>query len=78
MATNPLTFLQPKRAPLDRRPHRPRAGPVTLAIRAMRETEAAAWQAHQNNEERRALAALCTRIAAQFAADAAVLEGVGA
>jgi hypothetical protein len=61
-----------------RLPNRPQSGPVTLAIRAMRQTGAASWQARQDQDERAALHALRTRIAAQFAADAALLEGIGA
>ena len=70
--------ITPARAGERGRLHEPQHGPVTLAIRAMRQTEAAAWQARQDQEERRALAALRARIAAQFAADAAMLEGAGA
>jgi len=44
----------------------------------MRQTKAASWQTRKDQEEHRALAALRARIAAQFAADAALLEGVGA
>lgn len=59
-------------------PNRLQSGPVTLAIRAMRQTEVASWQSRQDQEERRALAALRARIAAQFAADAALLEEISA
>lgn len=77
MATNPLELLHPIRPPFANRLRKPQPGPVTLAIRAMRQMEAASWQMRQDQEERRALAGLRARIAAQFAADAALLEGVG-
>jgi len=72
------TLITPAPAGERHRLRKPQPGPVTLAIRAMRQTEAASWQARQDQEERRALAALRARIAAQFAADAALLERVGA
>ena len=68
----------PARAGERGRLRKPQPGPVTLAIRAMRQTDAASWQTRQNQEERRALAALRARIAAQFAADAVLLERVSA
>jgi len=70
--------ITPARAGERHRLRKPQPGPVMLAIRAMRGTEAASWQTRQDQEERRALGALRARIAAQFAADAALLEGVGA
>jgi len=70
--------ITPARAGERGRLRKPQPGPVTLAIRAMRQTEAASWQVRQDQEERRALAALRGRIAAQFAAAAALLEGVSA
>jgi len=70
--------ITPARAGERCRLRKPQSGPVTLAIRAMRQTEAASWQVRQDHEERSALAALRTRIAAQFAADAALLKGFGA
>ena len=68
----------PARAGERGRLRKPQPGPVTIAIRAMRQTKAASWQTRKDQEEHRALAALRARIAAQFAADAALLEGVGA
>jgi hypothetical protein len=57
---------------------KPHPGPVTLDIRAMRQTEAPSWEMRQDQDERAALHALRARIASQFAADAALLEGAGA
>lgn len=59
---------------------KPHPGPVTLAIRAGRHcvNPSSDVLAVQHQEERRALNALRGRIAAQFAADAAMLERVGA
>ena len=68
--------ITPARAGERGRLRKPQPGPVTLAIRAMRQSEAAAWQAREDQDERAALHALRARIAAQFATDAALLEGV--
>jgi len=70
--------ITPARAGERGRLRKPQPGPVTQAIRTLRQTEAASWQTRQDQKERRALAALRARIAAQFAADAALLEGAGA
>jgi len=81
MATNPLALLHTNRRPPESRLRKTQPGPVTLAIRAMRRNEAPSWEARQaqiDAQERAALHALRLRIDAQFAADAALLEGVGA
>ena len=75
---NNLDNITPAHAGERHRLPKPQPGPVTLAIRAMRQTEASFWQTRPDHEERRALAALRARIAGQFAADAALLEGAGA
>jgi hypothetical protein len=58
---------------------KPHLGPVTLAIRAVRHraNPASDMLAAQHQEERRALTALRSRIAAQFVADADLLERAG-
>ena len=71
----------PARAGERGRLRKPQPGPVTLAVRAMRPNEIPTWEVRQaqiDAEERAALRALRARINAQFAAVAALLEGVGA
>lgn len=72
--------ITPARAGERGRLREPQSGPVTLAIRAMRSNEAPSWEMRQRqiDEERQALNALRVRIATQFAADTALLEGVSA
>ena len=80
LALNPLLPAGDHRLPLLGAGLGRRPGPVTIAIRAVRHRADSTSDllAAQHQEERRALHALRVRIAAQFAADNALLEGIRA